>query len=67
MWSGTNKAFEGIYVILWYLGPWNKIFYLDFMSTTDAAMAAEMPLYYAVLTLALLLLSVVGRRRQLNR
>ncbi|UCC62349.1 MAG: ABC-2 transporter permease [Anaerolineae bacterium] len=66
VWSGTNKAFEGIYLILWYLGPWNKISYLDFMSTTDIAMTGRMPLYYVVLTLVLLVLSVVGRQRQIN-
>jgi hypothetical protein len=66
VWSGTNKAFEGLYLILWYLGPWNKISYLDFMSTTDAAMAGGMPLYGAAFTLVLLVLSVVGRRRRLG-
>jgi hypothetical protein len=66
VWSGTNKAFEGIYLILWYLGPWNKISYLDFMSTTDMSTAGRMPIYYGALTLVLWVLSIVGRRRQLD-
>jgi hypothetical protein len=63
VWSGTNKAFEGIYPILWYLGPWNKISYLDFMSTTEPTMTGGMPIYCAFFALLLLALSIVGRRR----
>lgn len=61
VWSGTNKAFEGIYPILWYLGPWNKISYLDFMSTTEPTMAGGMPIYCALFASSLLALSIVGR------
>jgi hypothetical protein len=61
VWSGTNKAFEGIYPILWYLGPWNKISYLDFTSTTDATLTGGMPIYCALLGFVLLVLSLVGR------
>lgn len=63
VWSGTNKAFEGIYPILWYLGPWNKISYLDFMSTTDEILTGGESVYWGALAFVLLVLSAVGRRR----
>jgi hypothetical protein len=64
VWTGSSKTFEAIYLILWYLGPWNKIFYLDFAGTTGAAIEMGMPLYYFAITIVLLAAALVGRRRQ---
>jgi hypothetical protein len=65
-WTGSRKAFESIYVILWYLGPWNKLYFLDFMSTTDEALASGMPLIILAVAVLLLVGAVVWRRRQLR-
>ena len=64
--SGSNKTFEGLYLIVWYLGPWNKIYYLDFMGTTETAQALHMPFYYLVITLILLMAALARRRQQLR-
>ena len=33
-WSNTNKLFEALYVVLWYMGPLNRVPGLDFMGAT---------------------------------
>ncbi len=65
VWSGTSKAFEALYIALWYLGPLNGLVALDFMGASVPAIAAEMPLFYMPITLALLALAVLGRWRQI--
>ena len=66
-WSGSSKLFEVIYMVLWYFGPMNQIVpQLDFMGVSDTARAAGMPLVYLVVTLALMGIAIVGRRRQLQ-
>lgn len=66
VWSGSSKLFEVVYTVLWYVGPVNQVHYLDFMGTSSEAVAVGVPLYYLILTLTLLGLAVVGRRRQLQ-
>jgi hypothetical protein len=65
VWTGSRKTFEAVYLILWYLGPWNKIFFLDFAGTTGAAMEANVPLFYFLVTLLLVAAAFIGRKRQL--
>jgi hypothetical protein len=67
-WSGSGKLFEVIYMVLWYFGPLQQIVpQFDFMAVSDKARAAGMPLVYLVVTVALLGIAIVGRRRQLQR
>ena len=67
VWSGSSKAFEGIYAVLWYVGPVNQLTALDFMGTSDKSIAAGVPFYYLALTAILMGLAVVGRMRQISR
>jgi hypothetical protein len=67
VWSGSGKAFEGLYTALWYVGPVNQLTALDFLGATDEAVSAGVPLAYLALTLVLMGLAVVGRRRQLRQ
>jgi hypothetical protein len=60
-WSGSGKAFEGLYALLWYVGPLNQLPVLDFMGTSDKALAANMPFYYLAVSVVLIGLAVVGR------
>jgi len=64
VWSGSSKAFEVIYVLWWYLGPLHpsEMPSLDFMgiATSDYWPA------YLLLSVGLLLLAVVGRKRQIQ-
>jgi hypothetical protein len=67
-WSGSGELFEVIYRVLWYFGPLQQIVpQFDFMGVSDSARAAGMPLVYLVVTVALLGIAIVGRRRQLQR
>jgi len=79
IWSGDSKLFEVVYLLLWTLGPMNQMmaangfplvadqfFAFDFIGSSDAAISEGMPLYYAVFTILLLVLALVGRKRQLQ-
>jgi hypothetical protein len=67
VWSGSGKAFEGLYTALWYVGAVNQLTALDYLGATDEAVAAGVPLTYLALAVGLMGLAVVGRKRQLRR
>jgi hypothetical protein len=67
VWSGSGKAFEGVYAVLWYVGPVNQLATLDFMGASGKSVAAGVPFYYLALTAILMGLAAVGRKRQLRR
>ena len=67
VWSGSGKAFEGLYALLWYVGPVNQLTALDFVGATDKSIAAGVPCYYLALTAILMGLAVLGRMRQIRR
>jgi hypothetical protein len=50
----------------WYLGPINHQPSLDFMATTDAAIAARFPVVLLLIAGALFVGALLGRRRQLG-
>lgn len=79
IWSGGSKVFEVVYLLLWTLGPMNQIMAtlgfplvadqliaFDFIGSSDAAFSVGVPLYYAVITILLLVLALIGRKRQLQ-
>lgn len=64
--SGSNKLFEVVYTLMWYLGPANELVPLDYMGVTEEAIAMRLPIFYLLVALLSLGLAVVGRRRQLH-
>lgn len=60
----SEKPFQVLYVVMWYAGPGNGVHVLDFMGIHRATLQAGMPLYYLVLSLLLLVLATLARRRQ---
>lgn len=62
--SGSRKLFEVGYLLLWYVGPVNGFPSLDFLGTTDAAAETSIPLVCVLLSLALLCIALLWRRRQ---
>ncbi len=66
VWSGTSKLFEVVYLIIWYVGPVNKLPLLDFMGVTPQAIASNMPAIFLLVSAILLGLAAVGRKRQLQ-
>lgn len=59
VWSGSNKLFEVIYTIGWYIGPVRQTAALDFMGVCGDT---RMLPFYLLATAILLPLAVVGRK-----
>jgi hypothetical protein len=66
-WSGSGKLFEVLYLILWYMGPMNRIPVLDFVGVTQPGSGAAPVVSFLLVTVVLAALAVAGRRRQLAR
>jgi hypothetical protein len=64
VWTGSSRAFEAVYLFLWYLGPLEAVPALDFTGASAAGRAMGMPLVYLALTAGLVLLAMIGRRRR---
>jgi hypothetical protein len=67
IWSGTRKFFEALYVVLWYIGPMQRLDIFDYMGLSQAALDRGMPWVYLGVTVALLIAALIGRRRQICR
>ncbi|MCP4568451.1 MAG: hypothetical protein GY841_12815 [FCB group bacterium] len=63
--SGSSKLFEIIYMVIWYLGPLNHMPALDFAGATDVAVQQGVPMVFMAITLVLIPIAVLARRRQL--
>jgi hypothetical protein len=64
-WSGGTKLFEVLYLLLWYVGPANRVAALDYTGTSAGAIP-ETTARFAVATLALLALAALGRAGRLR-
>lgn len=65
VWSGSNKLFEVMYMLLWYAGPLNRIESLDFMGASSN-LSLDRVLLYGLFTLLLLACAVIGRKHQIK-
>ncbi len=66
VWTGSNRPFEGLFTGLWYIGPLNHISGFDFTGGANGWHTAEYACMYLVLTAALLIAALLGRRQQLR-
>lgn len=66
VWSGTSKTFEAFYVAFWYIGPAHHTASIDFLATTDRAVAAGTPWVFALAGAALCGTALGGRWRQIR-
>ncbi|MFC2133166.1 hypothetical protein ACFLTH_00995 [Bacteroidota bacterium] len=64
VWTGSSKMFEIVYFILWYVGPMNQTPFLDFIGYTGNLLTPEVTITFFVITISLILLSIIGRRKQ---
>ncbi|HKJ37866.1 MAG TPA: ABC transporter permease subunit [Anaerolineales bacterium] len=62
VWSNSSKTFEIIYILIWYIGPLNRMPALDYIGVTGESQ----PLYFMLAALVLLAFAVLGRIRQLR-
>jgi hypothetical protein len=66
VWSGGSKLFEVIYTILWYMGPIEGLIALDFMGAHSETIEMGVYWHYLAASALLLVLAVIGRRRQIR-
>ncbi len=66
VWSGTSKFFEGLYTVLWYVGPMNHTPGLDFTGSASGPRTTFYALIYLALAAALFVAAFLGRKGQLR-
>jgi hypothetical protein len=62
IWSGTNKVFEAVYTVWWYIGPAHHTPGLDFLGTTPDSTRTML---YLLMTAGLVAAAYLGRRARL--
>ncbi|HSL44071.1 MAG TPA: hypothetical protein VK897_11610 [Anaerolineales bacterium] len=62
VWSGTSKLFEILYMLIWYLGPLNKIMELDYIGSHGNGR----PEFFIPVSIALIVFAYIGRARQIR-
>ncbi|MNP01542.1 hypothetical protein D3C76_933620 [compost metagenome] len=65
--TGTSRAFEVLYMIIWYLGPLNRTAGLDFLGGADGGLSVGvMSLVYVLASLGFLILAYSFRAKLLQ-
>ena len=62
VWSGTSKLFEILYMLIWYLGPMNKIVELDYIGSHGNGR----PEFFIPFSIGLIVIAFIGRTRQIR-
>jgi hypothetical protein len=62
VWSGTSKLFEILYMLIWYLGPLNKLMALDFIGSHGNGR----PEFFIPFSVGLIVIAFIGRTRQIQ-
>ena len=62
VWSGTSKLFEILYMLIWYLGPLNKLMALDYIGSHGNGR----PEFFIPVSIVLIVLAFIGRTRQIR-
>lgn len=66
VWSGHHRVFEIVYLSLWYVGPVNGVTAVDFFGAASPNLPITHSLTLLIITMMLLGVASVGRRRQLE-
>ena len=64
--SGSGKFFEGLYTFLWYVGPMNHTYALDYTGAASGSNVLSIALKYLAVSAALCAAAYVFRARQLR-
>ncbi|QWC18446.1 ABC transporter permease subunit [Halorubrum sp. 2020YC2] len=64
---GTSRVFEVLFLSLWYLGPMNAVYSLDFIPAHPETVARGTPIWIAIATVLLLIAAAVGRSRKTQK
>jgi hypothetical protein len=62
VWSGTSKLFETLYMLIWYLGPMNKLMALDYIGSHGNGR----PQFFIPFSIVLIALAFIGRTKQIR-
>ena len=62
VWSGTSKLFEILYMLIWYLGPMNKLTALDYIGSHGNGR----PEFFIPFSIVLIVFALIGRARQIR-
>ena len=62
VWSNSHKLFEVLYVSMWYLGPLNKVFELDYLGANSSGNIG----FFIPFSIVLIVAAFIGRTRQLR-
>lgn len=62
VWSHNSKVFEVVYILLWYIGPLNKIAAVDYLGAHSNGNIG----FFLALSVALIIFAFIGRARQLQ-
>jgi hypothetical protein len=62
VWSGTSKLFEILYMLIWYLGPLNKLMALDYIGSHGNGR----PEFFIPFSIVLIVLAFIGRAKQIR-
>lgn len=62
VWSGTSKLFEIMYLLIWYLGPLNKLMALDYIGSHGNGR----PEFFIPFSIVLIVMAWIGRARQIR-
>ena len=62
VWSGTSKLFEILYMLIWYLGPMNKLTALDYIGSHGNGR----PEFFIPFSIVLIVMAFIGRARQIR-
>lgn len=65
-WTGRERAFQAVYLVLWYVGPANEIAALDFMGVTGRAVEVGATPVFAGVTVILALAAWLARGRRIR-
>jgi hypothetical protein len=65
VWTNESRLFEALYLFLWYVGPLNRVPNLDYMGASGELHTVGVTVAYVIVTAILLLLAILGRRRQI--
>ncbi|TYP78124.1 hypothetical protein [Paenibacillus methanolicus] len=66
IWSGSPKLFQVAYLLLWYIGPLNKLPELDFLGTTRQSLDQGGTWYVLAAAAVLYAVAAAGRLRQVH-
>ncbi len=62
--TGTKRMFEGLYPLLWYMGPIQATLYLDFFGVnSQLTWQAGMPYFFGAISVGLLILTIGVKKK----